>query len=197
MRIVLLTPRPALTVPVKDIPNPKKTYNTWIVDKADVLSADTETMLNQKISKLKTVKRSDIVVVTVDDTRPSTSPEDFTRELFNSWNIGFPHMKNSVLLVVSKYENYAAIEVGERLKRKVHPVVIKKILVNHIYISLEDNNLEQGLVHGIEDLIAILNPPHSSWSIFKHLPGILLFTGLVLLMAVPFVTYFRHWKSLQ
>lgn len=188
-------PNPGLTIPFKDIPNPKKTYNNWIVDTADVIGADTEVMLNRKISELKNTKRSEIFVVTVDDTRPSSSPDDFTRELFDAWSSDFPQIQNSVLLVVSRYENHAAIEVGARLKEKVHPVEIKKILVNHIYISLDNDNLEQGIIYGIEDLIAILNLPSSPWSFFNHLPAILLVSGLVSLVAVPFVIYFRHSHS--
>ena len=190
--IVLLTPNPGLTIPVQDVPNPKKTYNTWIVDTANVLSADTEVMLNQKISELKTTKRSEIIIVTVNDTKPSPSPEDFARELFDDWDTVFPHMKNSVLLVVSKYENHAAIEVGDRLRSRVHPVEIKKILVNHIYLSLENDSLEKGIIYGVEDLLAMLKPPSSQWSIFKDLLVILLSGGLALFVTVPFVKYFRH-----
>lgn len=178
---------PGHTIPVKDVPNPQKTHGNWITDTANVLSADTEAMLNQKIARLRAEKSAEIIIVTVNDTKPAPSADDLTQQLFDSWSSDFPQMKTTVLLVVSKYENHAAIEVGHRLKKGVHPVEIKKILINHIYLALDNGNLEEGIISGIEDLIAILKPPSTVWSTVINLLLVLLLGGLIGALVVEIV----------
>ncbi|MEM9804194.1 MAG: TPM domain-containing protein [Cyanobacteria bacterium P01_D01_bin.56] len=170
---------PGHTIPVKDVPHPQKTNGTWIADTANVLSADTEAMLNQKIDKFKARKSAEIILVIVDETKPSPSIEDFTRQLFDSWSRDFPQMNTTVLLVVSKYENRAVIEVGHRLEKGIHPVEIKKILINHIYLALDNGHLEEGIISGIEDLTTIIKPPSTVWSKVINLLLVLLLGGLL------------------
>lgn len=68
--VMVLPIAPVLAIPISDIPNPRKLNGTWVSDVANILSADTEIKLNQRISQLEARNGSEIAVVTVPDTSP-------------------------------------------------------------------------------------------------------------------------------
>lgn len=52
-------------ITVQEVPNPRQVNNTWVTDKANILSDSTEIQLTQMISDLEAKNGSEIAVVTV------------------------------------------------------------------------------------------------------------------------------------
>jgi uncharacterized protein len=103
-------------ITVQEVPNPRQVNNTWVTDKANILSDSTETQLNQMISDLEAKNGSEIAVVTVPDTKPSATPKAFATELFNFWGIGKKGKNNGVLLLISSGERRVQIETGSGIQ---------------------------------------------------------------------------------
>jgi uncharacterized protein len=57
---VLLPTAPLHAIPISDIPNPRKSNGTWVSDVANILSVETESRLNQRISQLAANNSSEI-----------------------------------------------------------------------------------------------------------------------------------------
>ena len=49
---VIAFPVTSQAITVQEVPNPRQVNNTWVTDKANILSDSTETQLNQMISDL-------------------------------------------------------------------------------------------------------------------------------------------------
>lgn len=86
--ILICAPLKGYGLSVSDIPNPRTTTGGWVMDQAEVLSADTEQTLNQSIAAFETETRNEIAIVTVDQVDANTTPREFGVRLFNHWGIG-------------------------------------------------------------------------------------------------------------
>ncbi len=109
---LLLANLPSYGLAVKEVPNPRQQDAGWVTDMVDMLSSQAENQLNQMISELEKKNGTEIVVVTVPQTKPSATPKAFTRELLKTWDIGKKGKNNGVLFLISKGDRRTEIETG-------------------------------------------------------------------------------------
>lgn len=83
--------------------------NSYVLDEADVISAETEEYINEQNAALSESCGAQIVFVTVDFTG-DYSTADYAYELFNKWGIGDKNENNGLLfLLVIGAEDYYAL----------------------------------------------------------------------------------------
>src|SRR5207237_5454332 len=86
----------AMGMRVEEVPSPRQT-GSWVTDTANILSPETEAELNRQISQLEAQNGCEIMVVTVPETAPYSTPKEFTTTWFNYWTIGKKGLDNGVL----------------------------------------------------------------------------------------------------
>ena len=103
---------PSLAISVDSVTNPQQANGTWVTDMANMLSSASEAELNRMIVDLEATNGTELAVVTVPDTQPSTSPKAFATELFETWKIGKEGADNGVLFLISKGDRRTEVETG-------------------------------------------------------------------------------------
>ena len=156
---VIAFPVTSQAITVQEVPNPRQVNNTWVTDKANILSDSTETQLNQIISDLKTKNGSEIAVVTVPDTKPSATPKAFATELFNFWGIGKKGKNNGVLLLISSGERRVQIETGSGIQSILPDAKAVGIIETEITPRFKQQDFDGGTLAGTKALVNVLQTP--------------------------------------
>ena len=146
-------------ITVQEVPNPRQVNNTWVTDKANILSDSTETQLNQIISDLEAKNGSEIAVVTVPDTKPSATPKAFATELFNFWGIGKKGKNNGVLLLISSGERRVQIETGSGIQSILPDAKAVGIIETEITPRFKQQDFDGGTLAGTKALVNVLQTP--------------------------------------
>jgi uncharacterized protein len=146
-------------ITVQEVPNPRQVNNTWVTDKANILSDSTETQLNQMISDLEARNGSEIAVVTVPETQPSATPKAFATELFNFWGIGKKGKNNGVLLLISSGERRVQIETGSGLQSILPDAKTVGIIETEITPRFKQQDFDGGTLAGTKALVNVLQTP--------------------------------------
>jgi uncharacterized protein len=146
-------------ITVQEVPNPRQVNNTWVTDKANILSDSTETQLNQMISDLEAKNGSEIAVVTVPDTKPSATPKAFATKLFNFWGIGKKGKNNGVLLLISSGERRVQIETGSGIQSILPDANTVGIIETEITPRFKQQDFDGGTLAGTKALVNVLQTP--------------------------------------
>jgi uncharacterized protein len=139
-------------IPISDIPNPRKLNGTWVSDVANIVSAETESQLNRRISQLAAKNSSEIAVVTVSDTIPSATVKAYATELFNTWGIGKRGIDNGVLFLISVNERRIEIETGRGVSPYISDRQVKQIIEDQITPEFKRQNYDRGIINGVEEM---------------------------------------------
>jgi uncharacterized protein len=151
--ITLFSSLPSYALTVEEVPNPRKTYDGWVTDSADILSDRTESQLNQMISELESNNGAEIAVVTVPETSPSSSPKEFTTELFNYWGIGKADRDNGVLFLISVGDRRTEIETGYGMESILPDAKVGNIIDTQILPQFKQEDYDAGTLAGTRELI--------------------------------------------
>jgi uncharacterized protein len=146
-------------ITVQEVPNPRQVNNTWVTDKANILSDSTETQLNKMISDLEAKNGSEIAVVTVPDTKPSATPKALGTELFNFWKIGKKGKNNGVLLLISSGERRVQIETGSGIQSILPDAKAVGIIQTEITPRCKQQDFDGGTLAGTKALVNVLQTP--------------------------------------
>ncbi|MCL1491390.1 MAG: TPM domain-containing protein [Pseudanabaena sp. Salubria-1] len=149
---ILLPIAPLQASPISDIPNPRRVNGTWVSDVANILSADTEAHLNQRISQLVSNNGSEIAVVTLPDTTPANTVKAYATELFNTWGIGKRGFDNGVLFLVAVKERRIEIETGRGISPYIRDRQVKQIIEEMITPEFKRQNYDRGIINGVEEI---------------------------------------------
>ncbi len=140
---------------VENMPDPRLS-GSWVLDQAQVLSAETETQLNQMISSIEAKNGTEIIVVTVPDTRSYPTTKDFTTRLFNHWEIGKVNVDNGVLFLFSLGDRKIEIETGYGIESILPDVQVGNIIDTHIVPYFREDDFDRGTLAGTRALIEVL-----------------------------------------
>ncbi len=86
----------------------------FVLDIADLIDADDEAAIQTRCDRLLTDKKVPLKVVTIRRLAEygADDIERFARALFDDWGIGFPNANYGILVLVSKADRRARIEMG-------------------------------------------------------------------------------------
>ena len=203
---ILLIPHISQALTVEEIINPREANGGWVTDTADILSAHTETKLNQLIDDFERTNGTEIAVVTVLETSAAESPKAFATELFNHWGIGKADADNGILFLISTEDKRVEIETGYGTAAILSNSQVQKIIDSKITPQYKLGNFDRGTFDGTKAIIAAIEPSRQKsfsiiegeWSTLYSLIGeewlaLVIFTGvgLVSLAIYPLQNYLR------
>jgi uncharacterized protein len=136
-----MPPFPALTGPV--------------VDGAELLSADAQEQITQKLLSYDRSSGNQVVVVTV-QTLNGYPIEDWGYQLGRHWGIGEKGKNTGAILIVDKDERKLRIEVGYGLEGTLTDAMSDNIIRNVIVPRFKDGDYVQGISDGVDAILAVL-----------------------------------------
>ncbi|MCR9136903.1 MAG: YgcG family protein [Alphaproteobacteria bacterium] len=126
-----------------------------VVDRASILSAETEAQLTEILAAHEAQSSDQLVVATISDTG-GESIEAYANGLFRHWGLGQAEENNGVLLLIALDDRKMRIEVGYGLEGTLTDVLAKLIIDNTIVPQFRTGSYEEGIRRGVDDIIAVL-----------------------------------------
>ena len=119
-----------------------------ITDLANVIDANVEAELDQRIDQLEQKTSHEIAVVTV-PTLGGTTVEDYAVRLFKEWGIGQADKDNGVLVLVAPNEREMRIEVGYGLEGILPDGLAGEVVNNTFIPRFRSNDYSGGIRDGV------------------------------------------------
>jgi uncharacterized protein len=133
-----------------------------IVDQANVIPADTSSIIEPKLADLETKSGIQLVVATV-TSLDGQEIEPYANQLFRSWKLGEKTKNNGVLLLVAPNERRVRIEVGYGLEGTLTDALTKVIITNAITPRFKAGDFGGGISKGVDDIVTVLTTDASEW----------------------------------
>jgi len=125
----------------------------YVNDFAGLLRPETVTTLNTRLKQIATSTGSEISVVTIDKLEDETI-ETYAEKLFQEWEIGKANEDNGLLLLISREDRMARIEVGYGLEPVITDIESGKIIREILVPEFQNENYDLGVINTINALIA-------------------------------------------
>ena len=169
----------------------------FVLDKANLISDADEQQIKQLADKLLTEKAAPIIVVTIESMAQHGGAgmriETFARLLFDQWGIGPAKLGDSqwnygMLLLVSKYDRQARIELGAGWKRE-KDAVAQQIMDEFMIPRFKSGDFSGGIVAGVEALdkmardLELPTRPRPTW----HYIAAAVFVGLAVFTVISLI----------
>lgn len=129
-----------------------------VVDAADIIPADVEAELTQKLEALETQSQRQLVVATVPDLQ-GYDIADYGYQLGRNWGIGDAERNDGALLIVAPNDRKVRIEVGYGLEGYLTDALSALIIQNAILPRFRDGDMPGGIVAGTDAIISQLVLP--------------------------------------
>jgi uncharacterized protein len=126
-----------------------------VVDRADLLSPQTEQRLTVELARLEARTRDQIVVVTL----PSLGDrpiEAVALSLGRCWGVGQKDLDNGVLLVIAKADRKLRIEVGSGLENLLKDEIAGQIIRETIAPEFKKGRFDEGVEAGVKRIEGLL-----------------------------------------
>jgi uncharacterized protein len=174
----------AWSVPVSAAPEfPKLTGR--VVDRADMLSVQTERQLTALSAAHEQATGNQVVVATLPDLQ-GYPIEQFGYQLGRTWGIGQKDENNGVLLLIAKAERKIRIEVGYGLEGTLTDAISSNIIATVITPRFKRAQFDAGVLDGTTAIIAALGgeyavkevarpPPQQTSPLWKLLAFLIFF----------------------
>ncbi len=138
----------ALALTPADVPNPRP--GGWVADVAEVIPADQERALNERIDRLRVDRGVEIAVVTVPSVGGSTTPKEFATALFAQWGIGSDERDDGLLVLLAVEERRLEMETGYGLEAALPDGWLGSMQAERMVPRFKRGDHGGGLVAGIE-----------------------------------------------
>lgn len=143
-----------LTLPVwaQDIAIPK--LDNWVVDTTNTFSTTQKAALADRLEAFEKTNGSQIFVLIV----PTTGQEDiaqYTRRVYDQWQVGRENIDDGVLLVVAKDDRRLRIEVGYGLEGAITDLQAGRIIREFISPDFKRNEYVAGVNRGVDKIMAL------------------------------------------
>jgi uncharacterized protein len=127
-----------------------------IFDQADMLPADQEAALDQRLRDFDARTGNAVIVATVDNLQGDTV-EDYAQKLYAAWGIGGAERDTGVLLLVAKQERKMRIEVGYGLTPYITDILSGRIIRDQITPRFKQGDFPGGITAGVDALLTQLS----------------------------------------
>lgn len=130
--------------------------NQPVIDQAQVLSAEDQQALSQKIRALHDRGEAQIGVVIV----PTTGSEDifsFAMRIAEQWQLGSAKQDNGLLMAIAVNDRRMQILTGYGLEGVIPDIIANRIINQHITPYFKQGQYAQGIQAGLTEIERILN----------------------------------------
>ena len=143
-----------LVLPVwaQDLAIPKP--DNWVVDTTNTFNAAQKSALADRLETFEKTNGSQIFVLVV----PTTGQEDiaqYTRRVYDQWQVGRKNIDDGVLLVVAKDDRRLRIEVGYGLEGAITDLQAGRIIREFISPDFKKNEYVAGVNRGVDKIMAL------------------------------------------
>jgi uncharacterized protein len=135
-------------------PIPKLTAR--VTDLTGTLTAEQQSMLEEKLSAFEARKGSQIAVLVV----PTTEPEEidqYSIRAVDQWKLGRQKVDDGVLLLVAKNDRDLRIEVGKGLEGALTDLTAHRIISETIIPLLRQGDFYGGINAGLDEMIRVID----------------------------------------
>ena len=144
-----------LVLPVwaQDLAVPK--LDNWVVDTTNTFNAAQKSALADRLETFEKTNGSQIFVLVV----PTTGQEDiaqYTRRVYDQWQVGRKNIDDGVLLVVAKDDRRLRIEVGYGLEGAITDLQAGRIIREFISPDFKKNEYVAGVNRGVDKIMALV-----------------------------------------
>jgi uncharacterized protein len=138
-----------------------------VTDLTGTLTAEQQSMLEEKLSAFEARKGSQIAVLVV----PTTEPEEidqYSIRAVDQWKLGRQKIDDGVLLLVAKNDRDLRIEVGKGLEGVLTDLTAHRIISETIIPLLRQGDFYGGINAGLDEMIRVIDgeqlpPPDLGW----------------------------------
>lgn len=191
--LMLLAPWCACAVTFPDKPSSKHYY----VDEAELIKLQTGYQINSHAAALLKEKRIPLYVAIVPSLAKhgavNYSIEQYASELFNHWGIGWQDRNYGLLLLISKGDRKARIELGADWGRE-YDYQAKQVMDKLIVPAFKRGEFSTGITDGVRGLDAMargldLPEPAAPWWLLP------VFIGGAIFVIVLIINLFKRGRS--
>lgn len=126
-----------------------------VVDRAEMLSPEVESQLNQMLQAHEQASSEQVVVVTLPELQ-GYPIEDYGYQLGRHWGIGQEGEDNGALLIVAQQERKVRIEVGYGLEGRLTDAASATIVNQIITPAFRQGNFADGIASGAAAMVQVL-----------------------------------------
>jgi len=134
---------------------PERPANSYVVDDAGVIDPADQQAITQTSKKLLQDVGGPIVVATITSLKDmragNLTIDQYAQKMFDDWRIGRSNRNIGILLVVSKGDHKARIELGKDWAHK-YDADSHQIMANTLVPAFRIGNYSQGIREGVEEL---------------------------------------------
>ena len=141
-----------LVVAATDIPK----FSAPVVDKANILSPNVESALNQSLESFRRASGPQVAVLTVSSTG-NQSIEDFSVDVARKWGLGDKTRDDGVLLVIAFDDRKLRVETGSGIEGELTDVEAGRIIDGIIAPQLKAGNPDAAVLDGASALMSELS----------------------------------------
>jgi uncharacterized protein len=142
--------------PARTVANLPQRPDGPVLDEADIIPADSEVILSNRLRELWERNHTALVVVSV-KSLGGDSIEHFSLQLAESWEIGDARNLRGLLVLVAPNERQARIEVSCGLENVITDVFAGRVIRERMIPRFKDGNLNEGTLAGVDALIEKLD----------------------------------------
>jgi uncharacterized protein len=140
--------------------------NNLSSEKPNLLSAQEEEQLEQKLEAFANETSNQIVIVIVDDLK-GLEPYDFATRLGHKWGVGQAKMDNGIVILLKPTDNESgkhtlALSIGYGLEGAIPDLTTKQIRENEMNPSFKSGDFYTGLDKGTTVLMALAKGEYNS-----------------------------------
>jgi uncharacterized protein len=154
--VTLLPAAPAHATSANEIPKPDA--DTWVIDRAEVLSRFNEGKLNADLADLAQRTGNEVHFVTIHRLDYDETIDSFANDLFQKWFPTPAAQANQTLLVLDNITNNSAIKTGAAVKQTLSDETAQSVAQETVQVPLKQGNkYNQALLNASDRLIAVLS----------------------------------------
>jgi len=132
----------------------KPVLDYWVVDDANILSAETEAQLVTLFESLESQTSAEMAVVTVNSLE-GQDIESYSIELAHN-NLGKADKDNGLLILIAVDDRKYRIEVGSGLEGDLNDAKVGRIARTHFVENFRANNYDAGILLASKDIANII-----------------------------------------
>ncbi|MDX2232020.1 MAG: TPM domain-containing protein [Leptolyngbyaceae cyanobacterium bins.349] len=132
--------------------------DTWVVDKAEVISRSSEGKLSTAFADLAEKTGYEVRIVTIHRLDYEETAQGFADKLFTRWYPEPEDQENQILLVLDNVTNNTGIRTGEKVKAAMSDAIATSVAQESVLIPLKEGNKYNQAVLGASDrMVAVLS----------------------------------------
>ncbi|MEM7770121.1 MAG: TPM domain-containing protein [Cyanobacteria bacterium P01_A01_bin.37] len=149
---------PALATSLYEMPLVHAGGDTWIVDKAEVISRANEGRLMRDFEALSEETGTEIRMATIRRMDYGETIDSFTDKLFERWYPTREEQENQVLLVIDQVTNTVGIRIGDGVEDTMPDAIAQSVAKETAIVPLrKGDKYNQAFLDASERMVAVLS----------------------------------------